>query len=355
MSVDLDAMAELQRSLAEPMVGEAFGTAGIEALMSVYLAVRNIYKYTAPALLSHPLVVFGPVDHEAEPIDRSHAARISDPTQLRPSLNAPCCVQVIDSSRMLVWSPYDVSVPELSHSAVAYRYHAGEERIWARGNTRQLRNPLPQHMSVFAIPSFENLEHALSSYRECSARHSSCPILRGIWEDPDRRLFLASRPKPNRPEDIIRRSLHWSLDITLREIATVRQEQNVDASKPVDITVIWKFQDGQALIEIKWLGQARTSASHVFRYDASRAREGAEQLADYLDRCVQSLPNTEVRGYLAVIDARRRGLNSASNSISRVHGMYYENSEITYAPEYHTQRDDFEVPIRMFIEPVCDP
>jgi len=356
MNVNLDEMVELARSQAETMVATAFDEQGIEALKSVYLGVRNLYKCHSPELLSHPLVVFRPVAYGEKPIDQSEAIRITDLRQLRPCLRVPCCVQVLDSTRMLVWSPYEVNVSELSRSAVVYTYDGREEYVWAKEDFRKLRNPLPQHASVLAIPSFDSLHHALGSYRDCSARLCSCPILSLVWYDPDTRLFLMSRPKPNRPEDIIRRSLYWSLNVTLREIATVLQEQNVDETHPVDIRVIYKFQDHQALIEIKWLGNTRAPDGRiVLRYGAAMARKGARQLAGYLDRYARSVPNTEVRGYLTVIDARRRGLNSASNSISKAKGMHYENSEITYAPEYHTQRDDFDTPMRMFIEPVCDP
>lgn len=354
MRIDLDAMNELAKALIEPMASRAFKEAGTEALRRVYLAARSIYKHISPKDLSHPLVIFRPVAHAAEPIDRSAAILSTDPRQLRPMFDAPCCVEVIDSNCMYVWSPLQPDVVALSESAIVYEYRTRTDRFWARGQVRELPNPFPQHASYFAVPSFERLQDALESYSSY-ARCSTCPVLDSVWHDK-KRLFLANKPKPDRPEDVIRRSLWLHLSISLRGIARVLQEQNVDETRPVDIKVTYKFHDHEALIELKWLGKARNESDGkiAVQYGPARARGGAKQLAGYLDAYRRDVPGGQVRGYLTVIDARRWGAKETSTSISRAAGMYYEQRELMYYPQYHVDRDDFEVPIRMFIEPVCE-
>ena len=110
----------------------------------------------------------------------------------------------------------------------------------------------------------------------------------------------------------------------------------MDESHPVDIRISFEFTPSVALIEIKWLGKSRNVKGDAVstNYGPWRAREGAQQLADYLEYYHQSSPSRSPRGYLIVIDGRRRGLSDDSKSIARVDGMYYDHQEITYAPSF---------------------
>jgi hypothetical protein len=140
---------------------------------------------------------------------------------------------------------------------------------------------------------------------------------------------------------------------SLRGSADVRPEQNVDETQPIDIKVTFDSPRHVALIEIKWLGKSRNEdGSMATQYTEYRAREGATQLAGYLDANHPYDPENKTRGYLVVIDARRRGLNENSTTVSAADGMFYENSEVAYDPAYHTTRNDFAPPLRMFVEPV---
>ena len=110
-----------------------------------------------------------------------------------------------------------------------------------------------------------------------------------------------------------------------------------------------------ALIEIKWLGKSLDENGKITtNYSAWRAKQGAKQLADYLDSNRGQVPTHQTIGYLVVIDARRRGLNELSISVNYVNGLFYKDAEVKYSPEYHRIRNDFERPIRMFVEPICE-
>jgi hypothetical protein len=151
----------------------------------------------------------------------------------------------------------------------------------------------------------------------------------------------------------MRQSLANFLAARLDASHEVREEQGVDESHPVDVKVTRLFSNRLAIIEIKWLGDSRDRNHITVRYRDSRALEGAKQLADYLDMNRASAPNQVTRGYLVVIDARRRGLAETTTSISRTEGMHYRDIEIEYAVHHDQLRDDFEKPLRMFAEPVC--
>ena len=154
----------------------------------------------------------------------------------------------------------------------------------------------------------------------------------------------------------MRRSLAQFLDIVLRGTAEVRPEQVVDETHPVDVKVTWMFTNRLALVEIKWLGKSMNDEDNITKvFTDVRARTGAKQLAGYLDWNYAETPLHQSRGYLVVIDGRRKGLNRASTSVSLQNGYWYRDKEITYNPKFHLVREDFEEPIRMFAEPICSP
>lgn len=108
-----------------------------------------------------------------------------------------------------------------------------------------------------------------------------------------------------------------------------------------------------ALIEIKWLGKARTESRITQEYSASRAREGAKQLAGYLDKQKVQSPIRYLRGYLVVFDARRGHTKIDELTLDKTSGLKFEHKEIIYIPKYEESRRDFETPMRLFLEPVC--
>ena len=67
----------------------------------------------------------------------------------------------------------------------------------------------------------------------------------------------------------------------------------------------------------------------------------------------QQAAKEDSRGYLVIFDCRRKGLNETDTTLAKADGFHYEKREISFTPTYHKDREDFEEPIRMFLEPVC--
>jgi hypothetical protein len=148
----------------------------------------------------------------------------------------------------------------------------------------------------------------------------------------------------------MRRSLQQFLSNRIRDV-DVLPEQNVSETKPIDIKVLWNLTRSEALIEIKWLGKSRSDGKVIGYWD-QRARDGAKQLAEYLDMYRTLNPHVSVKGYLVVIDGRRYGMKDDATSVSRENGLHYEKLEVEFDPKYHELREDFHPPVRMFAEPI---
>ena len=153
----------------------------------------------------------------------------------------------------------------------------------------------------------------------------------------------------------MRDSLTQFLKVCLRGDVEVRPEQIVDETHPADIKVTWFMSNRLAFIEIKWLGAAKATAKTLTRYSAARARVGAKQLAEYLDANATQAPTHQTRGFLVVLDGRRANVKTSTRRLTYDNGFKYERKEILYSPRYEKVRNDFEIPIRMFMEPICEP
>lgn len=170
---------------------------------------------------------------------------------------------------------------------------------------------MPVGTSIFAQPTYKELDEAMDYYNTRYVRDSSCAVLSQIWTDEAKREFV------QKPEHFMRDSLWQCLQNILRN-HTVKREQIVDATHPVDIKVTWPAINNVALIEVKWLGDSGQT-----QYRDARANEGAKQLIDYLASSVQEEPDKHFVGYLTVFDGRR---GKTSNQ--------YERQEINYRSEY---------------------
>jgi len=181
--------------------------------------------------------------------------------------------------------------------------------------------------SVFASPTYKELDEALGNYYEDFAKNSTCLILQCIWLNPRDRLELCKKP-----EHFMRDSLYQHLFNSLRS-HTVKREQNVDVVHPVDIKITWSTNNKVvALIEIKWLGKS----GKTNHYD-TRANIGAGQLVEYIKSSYLEEPDRRFIGYLVVFDARRR---------CNKHD-YYAVKEIKYNDEY--KRNDKLVFFRFYL------
>jgi hypothetical protein len=363
MSVDLDAMHRLAANFYMREVHDKYGESGVETLLEVFNQLHRIYEHVDPEGILGSLTVFRALNEDtlgalviatasdAAPQRFSTAEHLtrgfSKEARMRDMV-----IQVCLSGDLLLSPVTDLDMDALAEHGVVYIYHSRADYVRVSGFDRRIPKLDSTHASMFAIPTFRSLREALEGYKWEMIRTSQCPIFSGAWETgrSNDRLFFRS----GRAEDIMRDSLTYYLKISLRSIAEVRPEQNMDESHPVDIKVSWTLSKKIALIEVKWLGKARNEEGRVTRvHTASRAGEGAQQLAEYLDQNASQAPTLETKGYLVVIDARRYGLNEKSETINREQGMYYANEEIDYDPKYHELREDFEEPIRMFAEPIC--
>jgi hypothetical protein len=351
-TLDLAKMQEIANESHAVAVAKCFGPAGPRTLRALTEMITRLYKNIEPAQRTQPLLLFmrppqvSPFAPTAATATPQH--EVSDPDHAWHELNPACIVEVTDTGQLKVFEPDAFDPEDLSSEAIVYTYHDGVECFVIDRVSYTIINPAPTHASVFARPTFSSLAQALEDYRTGVARNTTCFILADAWSD-GKRLFLCAKP-----EWIMRRSLHQYLR-TIFPDAEVRPESVVDESHPVDIKITWSDTNRRALIEIKWLGQSRDqNGRFTTAYTAHRAREGAKQLADYLDADHTAGPGLRTRGYLVVFDARRRALTETINSVNADDGLYFRDAEIEYQPAYHELREDFEPPIRMFAEPVLN-
>lgn len=345
--IDLAALARLAAADALIRGERAYGAPGTEALRQVLETVHAAYAWVAPEILSGGLTIFRTLDANARPIDSSTAVTLDRLDGLPALAQGALTLQWIGDGRLLVWTAR-VDPSGLPAEAAAYELRPGDgEHLWIGGASDRVPVVTP-YASQFAVPTFWDLEDALSHYAIHFARNSTCHILAGIWRDPARLLMHS------KPEETMRRSLENYLRSTLRshKLIEVRPEQVVDESKEIDIKVTWAVPNRIALIEIKWLGESLGPSGQSTSYSEGRARvDGVQQLVDYLDRNRPRSPIQVVVGYLVVFDGRRRGLTPGQTQITFADALHYSTAEITYDPAI-LSRQDFGPPYRLFMEAI---
>jgi hypothetical protein len=329
----------------------SFGDRGSPIFEALLTQIKEIYHHVDPQQCGSGLIIVMPVEVAPlpglRPVDAITKSSVSDIS----GAMAGKVVIAIDSSanRYHIWKNVgDFDIKKSSRKAFIYHYKDGAEHFYAKGKGKLVEKIIAGATSLFAIQTFTKLKDALDNYGSSFVRLSACPTFDQSWTTDKRIHFV---PKP---EIIMRKSLTHYLKVYFGGDAEVRPEQIVDQSHPVDIKVSWTFTNRLALIEIKWLGQSVKNGRVTSSHGNSRAQSGAKQLADYLKQNMRQAPNHYTRGYLVVIDARRRGANANLRSIDASKGMYYSNRDLTFTVQYHEKRDDFHAPIRMFAEPVCD-
>jgi hypothetical protein len=266
------------------------------------------------------------------------ALKLASAAEIPATLVEPSLIEIAPNGSLTVYTGEPLSPEALSAGGIAYVYDGGVERIFVDGIGYALCNPTAS-LSIFVKTTYGSLEVALRKYRLTQVRNSSCYLFREVWADA-KRLFLKTKPEAD-----MRRSLTNYLRSVMD--AEVMPEQNVDDTHPVDIKVTFPLTNRRALIEIKWMGDSHTAGGRLLRYRPARAREGAKQLVDYLDGIKSSAPSFNHRGYLVVIDARRRGLAKGVTSITPAQAAYYETRSVSYDAAM-LARSDFAAPRRLF-------
>lgn len=343
---DLEVMRSIAQRLFSNRIEQVYGPAGSTALHRLLEAVNMTHREIPFENMTEGVTIIAPLDPATDPIPLQGGIEVG-PGDLAGRFRGAGTVQALPDGRLRFWPTSIDDFSELCRVAVIYHFRGGDFFV-IEGALAEVPNPTG-FPSVFGVPTFVELEAALGYYANALARYSTCKILRTCWHDSGRILLK------NKPEEIMRESLTQYLRSTLRdqELVEVREEQNMDESKPVDIKVTWSLSNRLAIIEIKWLGYSvngnGTQVSTM--YGEARAREGALQLANYLEDNRERSPMHVTKGYLVVFDARRRGLGSRTivDTLSDAEGEYYANVEIAYDPQYETRRSDFASPSRFFM------
>jgi len=350
MQIDPDRVREYVQSLYMTKIVLVYGDEGIAALRHVMEHLRKLFQFLAADSIRGSLIVYKAIDGasvihpEWVSISALEHITLEGPFKESSILNIECC-----SDGTLKYSKdAKLDLSSLSQRAIVYLYSNRQDTIYVKGNAELIINPCPAYASLFCVPTYSLVKDALEDYKRKSIRTSNCPVFGGCWYGGryGPRLFFKQKP-----EATMRSSLATFLGHVLRD-ADVGEEQNVDESHPVDIRVTWIGNNQRGLIEIKWLGQSvDDSGRKTTAYSEARAQDGAKQLADYIDKERARLPLHGRRGYLVIIDGRRRGLSEGCTTLDPESGLWYQDEEITFNPAFHQIRDDFAIPFRMFAEP----
>jgi hypothetical protein len=350
MIIDPDEVLAIASGLYARRVEQIYGSNGSRALRNVLRAVNIVHRYLPYEIMTGGVTIFGLLE-PGTGVDTSALGEGVEITasELSSRFNGAATLQPLSRGRFRFWPKVADDIPSLAGTAVVYHYADGDYFV-LDGSLEKVPNQTG-FPSAFGAPTFFDLDDALRHYSNALARCSTCHILGAIWYDGNRLVLV------NKPEETMRSSLAQFLRCTLRdhELVEIREEQNVDETRPVDIKVAWSFSNRIAIIEVKWLGDTVdvNGLRLGLRYRDARAREGASQLAGYLQRNRPRVPMHITRGYLVVFDARRKGLNRqiVDQHISRADAFYYADREIYFDPRYETVRDDFAPPVRIYLEP----
>lgn len=324
-------------------IQKAYGELGSLRLRELATALDSIHQALAYEKLTGGLTVIIALEQGVELLDPGNRVETRS-VDLPAIVDHTATIQVLDGDRLQV-VPESSNPLDFAKDAVVYHFD-NYDYFAIDGSLERVINTTA-YPSLFGTPTFFLLEDALEEYRSKQALCSQCPVLRDeVWSDGRRWWFR------NKPEDKLQESLHRFVRTTVRGVGEVRREQIV-GTRPTDLKVTWSLTNRIAYVEIKWLGASlnKDGTKPSTSYSESTAKEGATQLADYLDLNKDEASLHETLGYLVVFDGRRRGLKVDRASLSRSNGYFYRTKEIEYQPPLHEARSDFARPRRFFLEP----
>lgn len=348
--IDLEKLQAL--IIQEPLVlaGKEFGDLGSERMKCILRFLRQCARH-ATVHEKSDVLVFALM--QPDTLVDNHRLTHAQPFQFGVTARGrihTLIVEIRTDGSPFVWTALPAEVKTAAHTGLVYRLQQNVEEFTIKGTNAPVTKVIPGAVSQFMVNTFTELRDALVAYRDSMARTSKCHLLREAWADTNRLWFKT------KPEYRLRRALHNHLCSFLRhDEIDLREEQNVDDSHPVDIKVVWRMENRSAIIEIKWVGKSFdiTAGKITASYGDARARKGAKQLAEYLEWHREQAAKEDTRGYLVIFDCRRNRLKLGISTLVRTAGFHFERQEVCYKPEYHKTRDDFEKPIRMFLEPIC--
>lgn len=349
LNKDMDINTVVALMASDPLLSIAkdYGDVGVEYFKAILKVIPQIFKNIIPKNFNS-IIIFKSNAFDISTVVSKYQI-IQDFSHLASIREKSIIIQVKSINEIFV-TQEEIDMSILLKDNFFYQYLNEEESF----QTKTKNCPLPQvagSYSVFAVSTFKDLDEALAHYDITIAGYAKCPYIKDALLT-EKRIFL--KPKP---EHLLRDSLRHFLEARLRgDSITVLPEQNVDETQPVDIKVAWGYTNHQALIEIKWLGKSLDLKTSTFTatYSEARAKEGAQQLANYLDAHKPQTPTHNTKGYLVVFDLRRNGTKVDTSTIDTVNGLHFKNKEIDYNPKFHETRIDFSKPVRLFIPPVCE-
>ncbi|HPL67746.1 MAG TPA: hypothetical protein PLG94_14540 [Smithellaceae bacterium] len=334
-----------------PMCTEVFGDEGLDAVIKVMETVQTLYRHVDLERISGQVIIFK-VANPANIGTMLPVGPAADFASLANEDLGDLCFQIAADGRPYTYILGTETPEVLAKTSVVYYYRDAYEEFLAGSQRKSVNRYDSSARSQFSVPTFSNVRDALKNYAYENVKESTCYIFNRVWYD-DNRLFLIAGP-----ESLMRDSLAQFLRNRLGGDHDVWPEQNVNEKNPVDIRVQPRFCNNRLmLIEIKWLGNSVNSIGHVtVKHRDSRAQDGADQLAGYLDEQRRYAPSRVIQGYYVIIDARRKRLSADTatmTAITRADGLHYECQSITFNPAHHLIRTDFDEPYRMFARPVC--
>lgn len=353
MSTDQEILTKIVSHDFGSIINQDCGSAGVVIFKNLLEKLTEIYRFLEIENFEE-IVVFSPLRQfgNLEFAFPSTPTLVDDPKRFAQFSSKNLTIKIEDGEEIKVWENFIPNSKTLKGAFLVYHYTQGSESLRCKKRDMPLCK-IPGTVSHFSPATFKDLRSALEDYKDKRARSSSCKILSTAWFNPKNRIFF----NPG-PETKMRESLEQFLGDRLRGNVEVRPEQVVGDSRPVDIKITWLLTNKLALIEIKWLGKSiKSLGGPIVEHSESRALQGARQLATYLDSNRTKASEQITKGYLVIFDARRKRTNSNSTSVNYKDGFHYKNTEITFNPEYHKIRShkDFDLPIRMFLEPICNP
>lgn len=348
--IDLEMLHRLVSQEPLTAAGAKFGDLGSARIKDILRFLKKSARYSTVTELSDITIFALLAENEAIREERSqHATKYEFGVSQLGAIGR-LVVEIRQDGSPYVWNLVPPDIHAAIQDGIVYRLNQGVETFTLSGTSIAVPKLIPGAISQYCLNCFTDLKDALLAYRDSMARTSKCHLIREAWAEENRLWFV---PKP---EYRLRKALANHLTSFLRhDEIDVREEQNVDESHPVDIKLVWRMENRSAIIEVKWLGKSMDNATRSVtqKFTDVRARTGAKQLAEYLESHRQQAAKEDTRGYLVIFDCRRRGISPSDATVSRSKGHYYATRDVSYSPEYHKTRKDFEEPIRMFLEPVC--
>jgi hypothetical protein len=316
--------------------------------LKLFEEIKDIYRYIEPSNLKGDFIVCIALNNSVISDKKSDDIKY-DKTRLMATISNNTVIQVLEEN-VLMWKNININSIIKMKNILFYTYKKGDEYFTFNNKVIQIKQ-IDRIHSIYS-PYFPELENELTYYSSANILNSSCKYFNKSWADKKRLYFK------NKPEEEMQISLMEYLRNTLRNNVEVVREYNLNAKKPVDIRVHWGAANRSALIEIKWLGVSLNEENDEIKtiYANNRATAGAKQLKEYLDLVARDTPNTITKGYLVVIDGRRKGISQKIISIvSEENGFHYQTKDLYFPEKYNYSETiyNFEPPIRMFARPVC--